>query len=139
MSKAGAQALANGVAGAHIPVVTMEIIPIPESASQIAESGKASQSGEQGGGQNGQQSGQQSGQSGQQGNSAPLSANNGTAPVSPSGTISTSPSGTAPASQGAGNGSSASSSPKEFKGAASRVVGSLFGVIAASAALLLLL
>ena len=182
VSKAGAQSLASGVSGAHLPVVTIEMIPIPASPSQIAQSGKASQneqesgqsnaqsigqssgqeSGQQTGktgqqseqesGKNGQQSeqsgqteqqtGQQSeksGQSGQQGTTSPLSFNNGTARGTPSGTGLASPSGTVPASQGPGTGRPAQSSPQEFKGAASRVGGSLLGAIAAVAAILLLL
>ena len=143
VSKAGAQALASGVAGGHIPVVTMEIVPIPEISGEIAQSGKAGQNGKPSGQTNeqeiGQQNQQQGGQqSGQQGNSASLAFNNGTAPVSSLGTFSTGPSGTASASQGIGSGSPANSSQKEFKGAASRIGGSFFGIIAAFAVILLL-
>lgn len=153
--------LAGSVTGAHLPVVTMEIIPVPQSPSQVAQSGKDNQSGSsvaqtseqstgysngqetghqsgQSGKQIGQQIGQQSGQSGQQSNNIVLPIKNGTAPVSPSGTVSSRPSVTAPASQGAGSGSPIQSSPTEFKGTAGRVGGSLFGVIAVSAAILLL-
>ena len=161
--------LAGSVTGVHLPVVTMEIIPVPQSPSQVAQSGKANQSGppgaqstgqatgqakgqesehqseesgkgsgQQNGQQNGQQIGQQSGQSGTQSNNVGLPIKNGTAPVSPSGTVSARPSITAPASQGAGNGSPIQSSVKEFKGTADRLGGSLFGVIAVSAAVLLL-
>ena len=44
MSKSGAQALVSGVSEAHIPIVIMGIIPVPETPSQIAQSGKASYS-----------------------------------------------------------------------------------------------
>ena len=158
--------LAASVTGAHLPVVTMEIIPVPQSPSQVAQSGKANQSGPPGAQtsgqstgysndqetghqsgqsgkqseqQNGQQNGQQIGQqSGQQSNSIVLPIKNGTVPVGPSGTVSSRPSVTAPANQGAGSGGSIQSSPTEFKGTAGRVGSSLFGVIAVSAAILLL-
>lgn len=138
--------LAGSVTGAHLPVVTMEIIPVPQSPSQVAQSGKDNQSGssvaqtsEQSTGySNGQETGHQSGQSGQQSNNIVLPIKNGTVPVSPSGTVSSRPSVTAPASQGTGSGSPIQSSPTEFKGTAGRVGGSLFGVIAVSAAILLL-
>ena len=134
--------LASSVTGAHLPVMTMEIIPVPQNPSQTAQSGKANQSGSPGaqlsGQSNGQQSGSQSGQSGQQSNNALISGTNGTAPVSPSGTVSASASATAPGSQGTGNGNSSQFSPEQFKGAAARVGASLFAVIGASAAILLM-
>lgn len=49
VSKAGAQALVSDVFVAHIPIVAMEIIPVPQTPGQIAQSGKASRSGQESG------------------------------------------------------------------------------------------